>query len=287
MARPIWKGNISFGLVNIPITLFTAENKQELHFKLLDRRTRSEVRYERVSEATGQQVPLEEIVRGYRYEGGDYILLTEEDFKKAAVEATQMIEISDFVDLKSIEYEYFEKPYYVVPDKRAEKGYVLLREVLRRTGKVAISKVVIRTRQYLAALIPQGDALVLEILRYYRELREQSEFSFPAGNLEEYKVSERELQVAQMLVESMTGEWNPMQYHDEYHDALMQWIEKKARAGGAVSPAGERAGARERGKVVDMMELLKQSVEQAAARRGRTRDASGEESGQSSAGGAA
>ena len=287
MARPIWKGNISFGLVNIPITLFTAENKQELHFKLLDRRTRSEVRYERVSEATGQQVPLEEIVRGYRYEGGDYILLTEEDFKKAAVEATQMIEISDFVDLKSIEYTYFEKPYYVVPDKRAEKGYVLLREVLRRTGKVAISKVVIRTRQYLAALIPQGDALVLEILRYYREIREQSEFHFPAGSLEEYKVSERELQVAQMLVESMTGEWDPMQYHDEYHDALMQWIEQKARAGGAVSPAGERAEGRERGKVVDMMELLKQSVEQAAARRGRARDESGEEPGQSSAGGAA
>lgn len=287
MARPIWKGSISFGLVNVPITLYTAENKNDLHFKLLDKRTRSEVRYERVSEATGQQVPLDQIVKGYRYEGGDYILLTDEDFKKAAVEATQMIEISDFVDLKAIEYKYFEKPYYVVPDKKAEKGYVLLREVLKRTGKVAISKVVIRTRQYLAALIPQGNALVLEILRYYQELREQAEFNFPAAGLEEYKVSERELQIAEMLVESMTGEWDPLQYHDEYHDALMQWIEKKARAGGAVSPAEERVEGVERGKVVDMMELLKKSVQQAAARRGREREKTGEESGQSSAGGAA
>ncbi len=269
MARPIWKGSISFGLVNIPITLYSAEQKTELHFKLLDKRSKSEVHYQRVNEDTGQEVPWDQIVKGYQYEGGDYVLLDDEDFKKAAVEATQMIEISDFVDLSAIEFKYFEKPYYVVPGKKAEKGYVLLREVLKRTGKVAISKVVIRTRQYLSALIPQENALVLNILRYYQELRDESEFDFPTGSIEQYKVTDRELQIAEMLVESMTNEWDPEKYHDEYHDALMEWIEKKAQAGGMVPAEQAAPEVRETGKVVDMMELLKRSVEQAAAQRGR------------------
>ncbi len=270
MARPIWKGSISFGLVNIPITLFTAEQKSELHFKLLDKRNKSEIRYERVSEETGQQVPWDQIVKGYKYDSGDYVVLTDEDFKKAAVEATQTIEIADFVPLNSIEYKYFEKPYYVVPGKKADKGYVLLREVLKRTGKVAISKVVIRSRQYLSALIPQEDALVLNILRYYDELRDPAEYNFPAGTIEHFKVSERELQIAEMLVESMTSEWEPKKYHDEYREALMDWIEKKAQAGGAMpAPQGEVEGREEAGKVVDMMDLLKKSVQQAAAKRGK------------------
>ncbi len=172
MARAIWKGNISFGLVNVPIELYSAEKKSELHFKLLDKRSNSAVHYQRVSEKTGEEVPWDQIVKGYEYEGGDVVVLTEEDFKKAAVEATQTIEISDFVDLDDIEYRYFEKPYYVVPGKKAGKGYVLLREVLKRTGKVGISKVVIRSRQYLSALIPEENALVLVILRYYQELRD-------------------------------------------------------------------------------------------------------------------
>lgn len=271
MARPIWKGSISFGLVNIPITLFSAEKKNELHFKLLDKRTKSEVKYQRVSESTGQEVPWDQIVKGYKYEGDDYIVLTEEDFKNAAVEATQTIEIADFVSLDSIEYKYFEKPYYVVPGKKAEKGYVLLREVLKRTGRVAISKVVIRSRQYLSALIPQGDALVLNILRYSSELRDIDEFAFPAGELDDYKVTEKELQIAEMLVENMTNEWDPRQYHDEYREALMEWIEKKARAGGAMPATQGAPEDKERaGRVVDMMELLKQSVKQAGERRGKT-----------------
>lgn len=269
MARPIWKGSISFGLVNIPITLYSAEQKSELHFKLLDKRSKSEVHYQRVNEDTGQEVPWDQIVKGYKYEGGDYVLLDDEDFKRAAAEATQMIEISDFVDLSAIEFKYFEKPYYVVPGKKADKGYVLLREVLKRTGKVAISKVVIRTRQYLSALIPQQNAMILNILRYYQELREESEFNFPTGSIEQYKVTDRELQIAEMLVESMTSEWDPEKYHDEYNDALMEWIEKKAQAGGMVPAEQVAPEVRETGKIVDMMELLKKSVEQAAAQRGR------------------
>jgi DNA end-binding protein Ku len=270
MARPIWKGSISFGLVNVPISLYPAEEKSEMHFKLLDKRTKSEIHYERISAETGQQVPSDQVVKGYKYHGGDYIVLTDDDFKKAAVEATQTIEIADFVPLNSIEYTYFEKPYYVVPEKKAEKGYVLLREVLKRAGKVAIAKVVIRSRQYLAALIPQKDALVLNLLRYSDELREPSEFQFPSGNIEQYKVSEKELQFAEMLVDSMSSEWDPKRYHDEYREALMEWIEKKAQAGGAM-PAlqGEFEGKEQTGKVVDMMELLKKSVQRAADRRGK------------------
>jgi DNA end-binding protein Ku len=268
MARPIWKGNISFGLVNIPITLFSAEEKKELSFKLLDKRTKSTIKYERVNEQTHQEVPWDQIVKGYEYDPGNYVIMTDEDFKKAAVEATQTIPITDFVKLESIEYVYFEKPYYVTPQKRAEKGYVLLREVLKRTGKVAIAQVVIRSRQYLTALVPQENALVLLLLRYYTELREPAEFNFPAGSLEEYKVSDKELEIAQMLVDGMTSEWNPKKYHDEYHDALMDWIERKALAGG-MAPAEEAAQpAAETGKVIDMMELLKQSVQQVSKDRG-------------------
>ena len=269
MTRPIWKGSISFGLVNIPISLFAAEKTNEMHFKLLDKRTKSEIRYERINVETGQPVPSDQIVKGYKYHDGDYIVLTEEDFKKAAVEATQTIEITDFVPLSSIGYIYFEKPYYVVPEKKAEKGYVLLREVLKRTGKVAISKVVIRSRQYLCALIPEGNALVLSILRFHDELRDVSELNLPPANIEQYKTTERELQIAEMLVESMSSEWDPGRYHDEYRKAIMEWIEKKAEAQGVMPPSGELERKEVPGKVVDMMELLKKSVELASKRRGK------------------
>ena len=194
--------------------------------------------------------------------------MTEDDFKRAAVEATQTIPITDFVALDSIERTYFDKPYYVTPQKKAEKGYVLLREILARTGKAAIALVVIHSRQYLSALIPMGNALVLNILRYYQELRRPEEFNFPAGSLEEYKITEKELEIARMLVDNMAGDWDPSQYRDEYSDALMEWIEKKAQAGGAV-PAEAAAEPGKPGKVIDMMDLLKQSVQQASRERGR------------------
>jgi len=269
MARPIWKGNISFGLVNIPISLYSAEKKTEMHFKLLDKRNKSEIRYEKISADTGEQVPPDQVVKGYKYRGGDYVLLTDEDFKKAAVEATQTIEISDFVPLSSIAYMFFEKPYYVVPEKKAEKGYVLLREVLKHTGKVAISKVVIRSRQYLSALIPEQNGLILDILRFPDEIRDLSEFTFPSESIDKYKISEKELQIAEMLVENMTSKWDPSQYHDEYREAVMDWIEKKARLQGAMPPPEGAVEEKKPAKVVDMMELLRKSVEMASNRRGK------------------
>lgn len=262
MARPIWKGNITFGLVNVPVTLLSAEKRNELHFRLLDSRNKARVHYERVNEETGEEVPWSEVVKAFEYDKGNYVLLDEEDFKRAAPEATQSVEIQDFVDEDDLDYVYFETPYYLVPGKKGEKGYVLLREILRRTGKVGICKVVIRTRQYLAALIPQGDALVLDLLRFEQEIRKEDEFDFPKGDLKEYKISEREMEMAEKLVESMTAEWAPAKYHDEYQEALMRYVDEKVRAGGEVRPEPAHEEKRTGAEVINLMDVLKKSLEQ-------------------------
>lgn len=265
MSRPIWKGHITFGLVNIPVVLHSADKQFDLHFRLLDSRNKARVRYERINEETGEEVPWQDIVKGYEFEEGRYVVLKDEDFEKVAVEINKSVEIENFVDGKQIHYVYFDKPYYLVPDKKGEKGYVLLREVLRKTGKVGIAKVVIRTRQYLAALLPEGNVLVLALLRFQQEIRDTAELNIPANSVKSYKISEKEMNLAQQLVESMSTDWDPKQYHDEYRDALMKWIEKKAKAAG--SPTGVQAKQKEEktgnGKIIDMMGLLKKSVQQA------------------------
>lgn len=275
MARAIWKGNITFGLVNIPISLYPAENRSNLHFRLLDKRNKAHVKYQRVNEATGEEVPYEEVVKAYEYDEGDYVILDDEDFKKADVEASQTVEIEDFVDEDAIDYVFFDKPYYLVPGKKGEKGYVLMRETLRRLRKVGIAKVVIRTRQYLAALIPEGNALILDLLRYDHELRDPSEFQLPSEDLDAYRISQKELQMAEQLVETMTAEWEPAKYKDDYREALMNWIEKKAKEGETATPPAAEAGEEERAgaEVIDMMSLLKKSVQQSAKERGKAKKA--------------
>jgi DNA end-binding protein Ku len=263
MARPIWKGSISFGLVNVPVVLYSAEKRKELHFKMLDSRNLSPIRYERKNEKTGEEVPWNDIVKGYEYSDGEYVLLGDEDFKRAAVESTQTVEIQDFVDSDSVEYVYFDKPYYLVPGNKGEKGYVLLRETLRRTKKAGVAKVVIRTRQYLAALLVQGDALVLNLLRFHDELRDPGEFEFPSRKVEEHKINPKELQMAERLVESMKSKWDPAKYKDDYSDALLKWIEQKAERG-ETKPApavrGRKAEEAAAG-TINIMDLLKKSVE--------------------------
>jgi DNA end-binding protein Ku len=267
MARPIWKGSISFGLVNIPVGLYSAEKSNELSFHLLDNRNKARVRYDRVNEATGEKVPWDQIVRGYEYDKGEYVVMEDEDFKRAAVEATQTVEIQSFTERNAIDSVYFEQPYYLVPDKKGQKGYVLLRESLKRSGKIAVAKVVIRTREHLAAVIPEGDALVLDLLRFQEELRDVSEFDLPGSDLKEQKISSREVDMALQLVDSMTAEWDPAQYQDEYRSALLSFIEKKAKAGGrAVPPQGLPSEEKARGEVIDMMELLKRSLEKKRTR---------------------
>jgi DNA end-binding protein Ku len=262
MSRPIWKGHITFGLVNIPVVLHSAEKNFDLHFRLLDSRNHARVRYEKVNEETGEEVPWQDIVKGYEYEEGRYVVLGDEDFQKVAVEVNKSVEIESFVDGEQIGYVYFDKPYYLVPDKKGEKGYVLLREVLQRSKKVGIAKVVIRTRQYLAALLPEGNVLVLHLLRFHQEIRDTAQLEIPGPNIKSYKITDKELSLAQQLVDSMSTEWQPKLYHDDYRDALMKWIEKKAKtAGHPVAASRQKEEQGSRGKVIDMMGLLKKSVQ--------------------------
>lgn len=262
MPRPIWKGSISFGLVNVPIVLFSAESREELHFTMLDARNKARVKYERINSVTNEPVPWDRIVKGYEYEEGSYVLLSNTDFKKAAPEATQTVEITDFVNRDEIDVTYYDKPYYIAPGKNGEKGYALLRETLKRSGKVGIAKVVIRTKQYLAAVIPEGDTLMLEILRFPYEIRDTSDLSVPPSDLKKAKVSAKEVELAQTLVDAMTGKWDPSKYHDEYRDALLQWIEKKVKAGDLeAAPEPEETDEEEPPAPINLMALLKKSVE--------------------------
>lgn len=285
MPHSVWKGNLTFGLLNIPVALYPGERSHDLRFTLLDSRDRAKVRYRRVNEETGREVPWNQVVKAYEYDGGDYVLVTREDFEKARVETTRNVEILAFVNAEDIAPVYFERPYFLEPAEGGEKVYALLRETLVRTGKAGVARLVIHEREHLAALLPYGRALLLNLLRFHQELRDPEELRLP-GAASEYKVGERELNMAQTLVEAMAGPWRPEQYHDEYRDKLKAWIDEKIATGAeARAPAPEEEPA-PAGKVVDMMDLLRRSVEQTrrareeqeerAAGRGRHRRAAGE-----------
>jgi DNA end-binding protein Ku len=261
MPHAIWKGHISFGLVNIPVVLHSAEKSFELHFKMLDKRNLSPIQYQRVNVENGKEVPWESIVKGYEIEPGKFVVLNDEDFAKVALENLKTIEIEDFVPAKEIDPIYFDKPYYLLPDKRGDKGYVLLREILRDTKKVGIARVMIRTRQYLAAIMPYDDAIIVSILRYPQELRKPSEFELPTKNIKEYKISKKEIEIAEQLIDTMTVAWKPSRYHDSYHDELLAWIQKKAKSGKkSVVIKSTKVLAAKNTNVVDFMELLKKSI---------------------------
>jgi DNA end-binding protein Ku len=264
MPRSVWKGHISFGLVNIPVTLYSAEERKDLHFRLLDSRNKARVRYERVNEETGEEVPRDQIVKAFEYDSGNYVLLTDEDFERAAVEATKTIEIESFVNGEEIDPAYFDKPYYLEPGSKGEKGYALLRETLRSTGRVGVARVVIRTREYLAALMPRENMLVLNVMRFADELRPHDQFDLPTADLKEYKVSKQEVNMAEKLVEAMSDEWDPHRYKDEYRETLMAYIQKKIDEGSLERPlpAAEAEEEPATGNVVNMMSLLKESIEQ-------------------------
>ena len=271
-SRPIWKGSIDFGLVNIAVGLYPAQTSNRLDFDLLDKRDFSRVRYQRVNEKTGKQVTWDQIVKGFQYKKGEYVALTDDDFKKANVEASQSIAITDFVDAGAVSSLYYDTPYYLEPLKNGRRAYALLREVLKKTGKVGIAKVVLRTRQHLAALISQGPLLVLNTLRYPHELRDPSQLDLPQTNGKKGDISSQEIKMAEQLVETMIAEWQPEKYRDEYHDDLLELIEKKVKAGQTkdVEPVAELPRPKREGKVIDMMDLLRQSVKQ--AKDGRTHE---------------
>jgi DNA end-binding protein Ku len=267
--RAIWKGSISFGLVNIPVGLFSAVSPDELSFRQLDRRNLSPIGYRKYNKTSGEEVESEEIVKAYEYESGHYVVLSDEDLKRANPEKTQTVEITDFVELDDIEPVYLDKPYYLGPVGKNKKGYALLREALKRTRKVGIAKVVIRSREYLSAVVPQGDVLLLEILRYPNEIRAANDLEVPQGELKDMGINDRELEMAERLVEGMTAEWEPEKYHDSYRDDLMQLIQARIESGNTDAPdetpvadIDTAAG----GDVIDIMALLKRSVEATTGR---------------------
>ena len=263
MPRELWKGAIRFGLVHIPVSLYPAEQSEELSFTMLDRRDMSPIGYKRVNKTTGAEVPYDQIVKGYEWEDGRYVTLEKEDFKNANVEATQTVDIMGFIDADQVPNFFYESPYYLAPGKHGDKGYALLRETLVRSHKVGLATVVIRTRQHIAALYPVDNLLVLNTLRFATEMRSPEDLDVPK-DLKDAKVQPKELDMAERLVDDMTLEkWDPTDYHDTYRDDLLKLIEQKAQGKLKAVP---RAKAPREAEVIDFSALLEKSL--AARRRG-------------------
>jgi len=259
--RALWKGAISFGLVNIPVSLYPATRREELKFRLLRKSDLSPVSYKRVAEVDGKEVSWDQIVKGYEYEKGKFVVIKDEDFARVDVEATQTVDIINFVTLDEVDPLLFYKPYYLESGKGGDKAYVLLREALLQSSKIAIAKVVIRTRQHLAAVKPQKNGLMLELMHFPEELLDASEFKGPT----ETAVGKAELQMARQLIDSMASEWRPEQYTDEYHQALERIIEEKVKRGGREIPAAH-AKKKHPTNVVDLVSVLQQSLRQTQAK---------------------
>jgi DNA end-binding protein Ku len=264
MARPLWKGAISFGLVTIPVQLYSATRRDELRFRQLDRRDNSVVREKRVSEATGREVPWEDVVKGYEYEEGSFVVLDPDDFTRANVKATQTIDIALAVPRETIPPEYFERPLYVVPTRTGVKPYHILRDVLQRTGRAAVATIVMHGRQHLAALLADDRVILLELLHFAHEIKSVDDLDAGVA-LETPELKPKELELAEQLVAALDGPWSPGGFRDEYRDDLLALIEEKARTGR--SPEGTAEPAADEAEVIDMMELLKKSVGEARERR--------------------
>lgn len=271
MARPIWTGTLSFGLLNIPVRLMAGERRVDLQFRMLDSRNHARVRYERVNEETGEEVPWKEIVKAFEYDKGAYVVIEEEDIAAAAPDRRETIDIDTFVDAGSIGPEYFDKPYVLEPAAKAEKGYVLLRDVLARTGKAGIGRVVIRTREYLAAVLPRGDALVMMVLRFAQELVDPEEYRLPEGESKKWKITTREVEMAEQLITSMTGEWDPDAFKDDFRLRLQEVIEERVRSKKVVhddDDGQEQPAEGAATNVIDFAELLKRSLEKKGGKGG-------------------
>lgn len=261
MPRPLWKGTISFGLVSIPVALVSAEDRTaEISFTNVDSKTKSRVKQKRVSEATGDEVPWDDVVKGYEYDKGQFVILTPEEIEAANPRATRTIDIVATVSRAAIDPPYFETPYYVVPEPVGRKPYALLREVLHRREQLAVARIVLRTRQYLAALYPVDDALVLNLLRYPAELRSPAELDLPGSDLAALNITDKEIALAEQLVAALAEQWQPGQYQDTYRADLMDLIRRKIAAGGGAVTGMAEPTQTPTAPIIDIMELLKRSV---------------------------
>ena len=262
MPNAIWRGDISFGLVTVPVELRAAEQTRKLAFKMLDKRNLAPVKQKRVNEVTGEEVPWDEVVKGYEYEPDRYVVVTDDDFRAANVEATKTIDIFAMVKAEEIPLIYFDKPYFLAPaTPAARKAYAILRETLEASGYIGLANIVIRSRQHAAALVPSGDVLMLEMLRYPHELRDAGELDLPAGDPGDLGITDKELKLAGQLVDAMVEPFDPAALKDTYYDDLMSLIERKVETGEVEVPPEAPEVPAEGGEVVDMMDLLKRSLE--------------------------
>lgn len=266
MARALWKGSISFGLVNIPIELHTAVRDTRPHFRMLHAKDKSPVRFERVCIRDGHPVAWDDLVKGYEYARGHFVVLTKEDFRAAAVEKTRTIDILDFVRAEDIDDRYFETPYYITPATGGDHAYVLLREAIRQTGRVGVARFILRDTQHLAAVEVIDHALVLSVMRFADELVDETQLSFPPAK----DIRKAELDMAMALVNSLAADWNPDQYTDQYRANLMRIINARVKGKPARLESAEEPKAAE---VVNLMERLKQSLERAGGGTKRSRPA--------------
>ncbi|MDR3427168.1 Ku protein [Silvimonas sp.] len=269
MPRALWTGAISFGLIFIPVSLKSAEAPDELDLTLLDKRDFAPVGYKRVNKTTGKEVAWDDIIKGYEHEPDQYVALSEKDFRKANVAATQTIDLLAFVEQSDIDPIYFEKPYYLVPGKRGEKVYALLRDSLKQSGKVGVAQIVIRVKQHLAVVAAVDDALVLNTLRYPQEIKSVASLELPAAAVGT-ELTTKEIAMAVALIESMSEPWQPSQYRDQYRDDLLKLIRQKIKAHQihSVSPADDEPENAEAeapaADVIDLMALLKKSLPKTA-----------------------
>lgn len=263
MARAIWTGTIGFGLVQIPVGLHGAEDRAELDMTLLDKRNFAPVGYERINKKTGKKVDWSNIVKGYEHSSGKFVVLTDRDFEAANVEASRQIEILDFVSFADIDPRYIDRPYYLAPLKAGQKSYALLRAALERSGKAGIGKVVIRTRQHLAAVVARDEALLLVLLRFADELRSTKGLELPSTSLKTLGITPKELSMAERLIDGMQSKFEPEKYEDEYRRDLMRLIQRKVKAGelNTIPEAGSKPRAKPPAPAaVDLAELLAQSM---------------------------
>ena len=263
MARSMWKGSLAFGLVNIPIELYSATRDHRPKFRLLHAKDEAPVKYERVCQSEGKPVAWEDLVKGYEYQKGQFVVLTKDDFKTAALEKTKTIDILDFVDPQEIDERYFETPYYLQPAKGADRAYALLREAIRESGKIGIAKIILRDAQHLAAVEAIGDAIVLTMMRFSDELADLSEFRFPKAEA----IRQAEMKMALQLIDSLASTWQPEKYTDEYKENLMRVINAKMKGR---KPRLQERETPQSADVVDLMARLRASLESKGAASGRS-----------------
>ena len=270
-SRVLWKGAITFGLVHIPVGLHTASSESGINFDWLDKRTMDPVGYKRVNKKTGKEIERENIVKGIEYEDGHYVILSEKEIAAAYPKTTQTIEIEMFVPATDIPFVYLERPYYIVPINKGGKVYALLREALLKTRRVGIARVVIQTKQHLAALVPTGPALVLNLLRWGDEIRSWENLSFPAEGAEEAGINDKELKMAEQLVMDMSGKWRPEDFRDSFKDEVMKLVSEKVETGDieTVTQPEESEGLGNGAQILDLTELLQRSLKKGGGKEER------------------